>query len=234
MRKRQSTDKNFEQLEVLETVESSETATEDEEVSAETAVTETVAENQTEAALETEEPTEVPVPVTETPTEVASERETTTIVYVVRQLTGMTATATSQLEDYESYSYGASNLFDGSLSTAYVEGVDGVGTGEQITIDLDKTSCIDYIVWYPGYQISSDLLAKNGYPTALTFYFSDGTFVTSQFTGSLSIGTSVTVDVPDGMETSWICVEITGAVAGSKYEDTCISEMEIYGYEIQE
>ncbi|MCD8150709.1 MAG: Ig-like domain-containing protein [Clostridiales bacterium] len=149
------------------------------------------------------------------------------------KLENITASATSQLDDWNDKTYGPANLFDDDLSTAYVEGVDGVGVGEGLTISLKEDYYLDKIVWYPGYQASSDLLGKNGYPTELTFSFPDGTTVVSKVTGNINPGTGVAVSIPEGVTTNVIYVTIDAAVEGSKYDDTCISEMEIYGIGIE-
>lgn len=144
-------------------------------------------------------------------------------------ITGVSASASSQLSDQYGKNYSPANLFDGDISTAYVEGVTGVGTGETITIVLDGEYYIDRISWYPGYQASADLLAKNGYPTRLTFSLADGTAVDSECVSVTGVGTCVAVRINADEPTDRITVVIADAVSGNKYDDTCISEIEIYG-----
>lgn len=141
--------------------------------------------------------------------------------------------ATSQLNDTADKTYSPSNLIDGNPATAYVEGAEGTGVGESLTFQFGLTPYyITEIVWAPGYQASEDLLEKNGYPTDLTFKTEEVSHGIEAVPSPLCIGSTVTFALPEPMYVDADGVEmiIENAEAGTTYEDTCISEMEFYGY----
>lgn len=78
--------------------------------------------------------------------------------------------ASSYLHDKEAYKYSPYNIFDGDPFTAWVEGVDGDGIGENITIDLGPGDKLwgskELIVEISnGYQKSDKTYENNGIPT---------------------------------------------------------------------
>lgn len=142
---------------------------------------------------------------------------------------------------------------DKSFYTAWVEGVSGVGVGENITLSATSIQKVHGIRIVPGFGKNWDLYYKNGHPTRLHFEFSDGTQLESDLTEAISAeyhkmgiagyyqeGQSVAMDWDSGkdwldfisfgqeIETEWIKITIVSAEAGSKYEDTCITELVVY------
>lgn len=137
-------------------------------------------------------------------------------------------TSISQLADQSGKNYSPYNLIDDDLATAFVEGFDDEGIGEVITFEFDKEYSFSQIVWYPGYDASEELFRKNGYPVSLEFRFSNGESFISAIDGA-SYGDKVTIDLEKRISARWIEVTFRGAVAGSEWSDTCISEICFYG-----
>ena len=142
-------------------------------------------------------------------------------------------TASSQLPDYKEKTYKAENLIDGNYGTPWVENVEGVGVGETIQISLNNQMLVQEFVLHNGYQSSEDLLNMNGYVTKISVDFGNGVVkeldCTAYFNGTdreyLALN-KISLDKP--VLTDTITITILAANAGSKYADTCISEIELH------
>lgn len=137
----------------------------------------------------------------------------------------LTASASSELEETTITHY-AGNVLDGKLETAWVEGAQGVGENEWITISTQDGSnrVISAIEFFGGYQKSEEHLQKNGYPTAVLIEFEDGDqqeVELYEYSDVIVLGQPVTV--------SRVKFTILEAAAGTQYEDTCISEIRLRG-----
>ncbi|MDD6037416.1 MAG: hypothetical protein PUD20_01250 [bacterium] len=121
--------------------------------------------------------------------------------------------------------YPAENMFDGDPETCWQDGEDGYAEGTEIYALLEEPGEIKYIIFYNGRSISDqDAYEKNGRVRELTI-------VSGEKTG--------TIELPDMMGPTVIALENWGEVSefhfvadsvypGTKYEDTCISEIEFY------
>ena len=142
-------------------------------------------------------------------------------------------TTSSYLAPNNGKTYGGNNLVDFDWNTAWVEGVDGVGKGETIDLYLKGKQKVHGILVSFGYEASEDLFYKNGIPTALSVDFGNGVVVSEPDnyidTGFMGQGEYfVAYPLKEAGETDHICVTIIDAVKGSKYEDTCITEIMVY------
>lgn len=154
------------------------------------------------------------------------------------------AEASSELNvtSKDNATYVAGNAIDGDYRTAWVEGVDGCGENQTITIHLDGTHSIKNIKLYTGFLKTWARYVKNGKVTNILIDYCNGQ--------SQEVALNYNIDLPEEeiefakplidtcsteitpefeCETDTITITIIGAVAGSKYEDTAISEIEIYG-----
>lgn len=145
--------------------------------------------------------------------------------------------ASSSLDDYNDKTYGAENLIDGNKATAWVENVDGVGIGETITIEFDTIKYIEEILFYNGYLGTYRLFDINGKATSVSIDFGNGVVKEFSFEewdyydNSDEVIDYYFVDMfllDEPVATDKIIITITGAVEGSSYADTCISEIEIH------
>jgi len=130
----------------------------------------------------------------------------------------------SVLSSQKGNGYGAGNLFDGNLSTAWVEGVKGLGVGESILIEFDRPTAVRSLQIVNGYNKNKALFAKNSRV---------GTFEIVN-----SAGRRIEVPLQDRMgwqeivlsgqgRVKWLQLRIKHARAGSKYNDTAISELRL-------
>jgi len=129
--------------------------------------------------------------------------------------------ASSVLDPQYGNRYGPGNLFDGNLSTAWVEGVSGNGAGQKVLITFDRPRRLSGIEFVNGYAKNRDIYTKNARVRGATLRLSDGS--------------SQRIDLPDDMrsnrlsfasplEVTWLEFEIGSVFPGSKYADTAVSE----------
>ena len=114
---------------------------------------------------------------------------------------------------------------DGSLSTAWVEGINGHGIGESISFEFDQIYLISGIHINAGYQKSAELYEMNNRPATLTVTFSDGTGRTLSLQ---DVNGSQDIPFPLPVETRSVKLTIDSVYAGTTYEDTVISEISFY------
>ena len=133
------------------------------------------------------------------------------------------------------YDHSAWQVQDYDTSTAWTEGAPGNGLGESLYMETDRYTVITGGVICTGYYRSEDLFYKNGAPTRIYIH-----------TGSQEAYLDVTEDantyrngyegfhfrfdeplVSDGSVT----MTIVGVRDGSKWQDACISEFRLEGYQ---
>ena len=124
---------------------------------------------------------------------------------------------------------------DDDLSTAWMEGADGNGLGEYLSIYTTQYTVITGGVIYPGFYINADLFYKNNAPTRLYFrtdsqeaYLDVTEYATTwqdNFGGYHFVFSEPLVS--DGT----VRVTIVGVREGWLYDDVCISELHLEGYQ---
>ena len=132
-------------------------------------------------------------------------------------------TATSQFHQ-EPYHYDPANVCDGDLATAWVEGVDGYGEGQSITIHYGETCRISGISIWNGYQKNSDIYTKNSRPADITVSLDDGQ--SWQLTLKDQMGRQ-DFQLDEPLESANVTITINAAYGGTKYTDTAISEISL-------
>lgn len=78
-----------------------------------------------------------------------------------------TAWASSTLQSKQPGRYSVKNAFDGDSTTAWVEGVEGDGTGESITVEFLENVTVKGFLLFPGYTKSVKTLIENVIPTSV-------------------------------------------------------------------
>ena len=140
-------------------------------------------------------------------------------------------TASSELPNQADKTYSVNNLIDKNDETAWVENANGVGVGEKIMIQLNEKQMIQEIGIRNGYQAFEEIFDKNGYVTKWSVQLGDEVVkeATQEFDyfyfGEKNLS-KISFDKP--IYTDTITITILDAKAGSKYSDTCISEIEIH------
>lgn len=137
--------------------------------------------------------------------------------------------------------YDVHNLTDEDYSTAWVEGVEGTGIGESITItNLNPEQPVCGIAIAPGYQKNENVFFANAMPISLLVQYGDEEKIIDNYqeTAEEAIQQGSTymylADFKEPVLADEIKVTITGVREGTKYEDTCISGLWLYTYQLNE
>lgn len=134
-----------------------------------------------------------------------------------------TATATSSLKDAKKeFSYGPENLNDDDWENAWVEGAEGDGIGESITLALKEPQKITRLLITNGYRKDEELFKKNNR--------------VKKFAVSINGGAPFSADLPDGITSDCaialpadapaaktVTLTIQEVYRGTAYRDTCIT-----------
>ena len=127
-------------------------------------------------------------------------------------------------------SYGAQNLFAGSSASAWVEGRDGNGVGEWITIEFDGMRLVKSITVRNGYQKNSDIFQKNNRVRQLRVMFSQGETQTFSLPDRLG---AEQLNLPKPMKAYWMKFIIDDVWAGNRYMDTAITKLVVSSERVQ-
>lgn len=133
----------------------------------------------------------------------------------------------SILHDSTNKNYGSTKVLDGDFSTVWSEGVSGYGNGEWIILDFDNIYTVKKIKIVNGLVNKKNGYYNNNRPKSLTLQFSDGSSQKINLEDN-NIGYQV-VNI-NKVETSYVKFVINSVYYGTKYDDTCIADIEILGY----
>lgn len=159
--------------------------------------------------------------------------------------------ASSYLRDKEQHKYSPYNIFDGNPSTAWVEGVDGDGINESITIDLGPGEYLqgaqELIVEISnGYQKSDKAYENNGIPTKVELELSYGdepvavkilTLPVAEVpleesesgaTVSCTYGSTTFDNLENTTKKIKLTIKILNVKTGKKWKDSAISEVKTH------
>ena len=144
--------------------------------------------------------------------------------------------ATSFLQsNWNKYSenYHPNYAADDDPTTAWVEGVDGHGEGQVLRLPTSviKEARAVRLRIRNGYQKSAGLLAANSAPRDVQVMVEAGGRTVAQAAATLErkMGwQEVVVPLPAGVGVSAVAVRVDSVHPGSKYKDTCISDVQVY------
>ncbi|WP_231503770.1 NADase-type glycan-binding domain-containing protein [Paenibacillus sp. 1-18] len=147
---------------------------------------------------------------------------TTNLMKYRKNITAQKIIASSTLPDQAGNSYAARNIMDGDASTAWCEGVKGDGVGEWIKIDFGSMQELKGFELINGLAKSSNAFQANNRVKRMKLEFSNGQtmMVDNNFLSN---------EFPDGaVHTSFVKITIEAVEKGSKYHDTCMSEIRFF------
>lgn len=124
--------------------------------------------------------------------------------------------------------HSASLICDNDLTTGWVEGVSGTGSGESITLTFDNTYTITGFSINAGYQKSAELYAKNARPASLQITSADGTSFSVPLQDVCDMQ-NISFDQP--LRTNSLTFTLQDTYSGTTYEDTVISELLLQAFE---
>lgn len=134
-------------------------------------------------------------------------------------------TSSSKLSQGE-IAYKASNVDDWDNSTAWVEGNNEDGIGEWIKLEKSNPITISGIEIMNGYHKSEKLYTSNNRVKKVLIEFSDGTSISKELVDRFEYNNQIPFDKK--ITTKYIKITIIEVYKGSKYRDTCISEIHAY------
>ncbi len=141
-------------------------------------------------------------------------------------VTAKSAEATSVLIEASTTHY-ANRIFDGDTSTAWVEGSEGTGIGESVTITFEEKYQIEEITINAGYQKTHDLYLKNSRPKEITLTFADSTSETHVLE---DVDKAQSIELSCPVMTDEVVITINSVYPGTTYEDTAIAEIDFTAY----
>ncbi len=135
---------------------------------------------------------------------------------------------TSELSQ-EGYDFNPYNLVDGDYTTVWAEGVSGFGEYEVITFYNHKyaPNSIQEIHIVNGYNAEgNEMYYKNSRVKDIKIEFENGTILyeTLKDTNDIQV-----IRLNEAVSTSEVKTTILSVYPGTKYEDTCLSEITFYG-----
>ncbi len=127
--------------------------------------------------------------------------------------------------DGKTYTYDAYRAIDDDYSTCWCEGVSGSGSGESITLYAERKQRLNEIIIYNGLCQSEELFYKNCRIKECRIEFSNGTYTDVVLNGDYTEQPSV-ISL-DNVDTEYLKITILSTYSGNKYEDTCVSEIQV-------
>ena len=133
------------------------------------------------------------------------------------------------------YDHGAWLVQDYDVSTAWTEGAPGNGMGESLYLETDRYAVITGGVICTGYYRSEDLFWKNGAPTRIFIHTGnqEAYLDVSEDANTYSAGYEgfhFRFDEPLVSDGS-VTMTIVGVRDGQQWQDACISELRLEGYQ---
>jgi len=126
-----------------------------------------------------------------------------------------------------SYSYPPRLLLDGDLSTCWAENKDGNGIGEVLTVSFPTKVFIQKLAMDIGFDRSASLFFANGRIKEIEIALENQEVFTHRFHDKRGLQV---LELPDSIAVKSFEIKILDVFPGSLYQDTCISEIEIWGH----
>jgi hypothetical protein len=139
-------------------------------------------------------------------------------------------TASSALPADRGGTYYAFSAIDGLPESSWVEGVAGSGVGEWVVLTFPEAIEVHSIGLDVGFDRDEDIFAKNNRIKRATFSFSSGEEVTLDFADARGVQMVPLVRAPGpNIETTFVKMVIQDVYPGSKYDNACLAEIEVWG-----
>lgn len=137
------------------------------------------------------------------------------------------AKASSVLENNQA-KYGAKNIIDNNTQTAWAEGVKGHGVGEWIQVERDGVADINRIYIGNGYHKSQETYDNNSSLKKFRLDFSNGQYIYYEVEENKAESNFIEINFDGPISTDFIKLTILDVYKGGKYEDTCVTYIEVY------
>lgn len=137
----------------------------------------------------------------------------------------LSATATSTISQNNGVTNEPLKMFDDSLQTNWEEGVSGPGIGEYVDAQFDQEYRVKYLFFWLGNWKNDKYYKGNNRPKTLTLKM--GEFETQIVFPDSKEKFCVELSYP--CKASQLRVVLDDVYQGSSWDDTCISDIHIYG-----
>lgn len=139
--------------------------------------------------------------------------------------------ASSAHSDDSGVSYEAASIKDRKQSTAWFEGDSGSGLGAWVEVQLDGSQTVTGIRVWNGYWLTYDMWQRNNRAKEIEVLLSDG----SQHDFTLSDEMKPQdLRFPKAVTTSSVKVRIKGMYKGTTFNDTALSELQVFNDEAED
>jgi hypothetical protein len=141
---------------------------------------------------------------------------------------GFTASASSVLKEDNGSEHKAENVADWERDTAWVEGKEGDGLGESITLTLTKPATVGRVGIVNGYTKSRELYAANNRAMILKVSVNEGRPFNVEIPDEFLKDEHFWFDVPkSSVLVKTVKLEIVTIYPGTTYRDTAISDIKL-------
>ena len=141
-----------------------------------------------------------------------------------------TASASSVLPSDRWGTYHAWSAIDGRLDSPWTEGVAGPGIGESVTLTFPGTIEVWGVGLDVGYDRDADLFRANNRIKRALLIFSSGEQVEVTFSDERGMQMIALARAPGpSIETTYIKIIIQEVYPGTRYDDTCLGEIQVLG-----
>ncbi len=188
----------------------------------------TATETPTPTATPTETPTETPTPIPtidENESAVAAIVKASDVSTDGYSLVSISKISASSQITQDGINNGATAAIDGDEITSWQEGADGDGIGEALFINLTRDYEIRYIKFKLGNWRSAETYRQNNRPRKLAVQIGDVVYNVEFPDGQTEYCLALSKD----LSANYISITIQSVYSGDDWDDTCISEVGIYG-----
>ena len=135
------------------------------------------------------------------------------------------STEENSVKQSESYDYSSKSVVDGDVTTSWQENEEGAGEGKGFKLNLDGVHKIRYMVLHLGNWRSDQLWDYNARPKTLTIQVGDQQKKDVEFPNEKK---KFCLSFEEPVEAAYVSAYIKEAYEGSRWNDNCISEIELY------
>lgn len=135
------------------------------------------------------------------------------------------STEENSVKESESYDYSSKSVVDGDVTTSWQENEEGAGEGKGFQLNLDGVHKIRYMVLHLGNWRSDQLWDYNARPKTLTIQVGDQQKKDVEFPNEKK---KFCLSFEEPVEAAYVSAYIKEAYEGSRWNDNCISEIELY------
>lgn len=135
------------------------------------------------------------------------------------------ASSSSTYPDQEGVSYAAKNLKDKKQATAWFEGDDGSGLGSTVELSLSGSQAVTGFRIWNGYWLTYDMWQRNNRVKTLQVVTAEGEEFSFDLADEMK---PQEVRFPKPVTTSKLTFRIKGVHNGNTFNDTAISELQLF------